>query len=421
LRKPLEEAGTSPTLYYGWRIAWALAVTQTVGYGVLYYAFGVFVTPMEAELGWSRAQTSGAFSVGLLVAGLGAIPAGRWVDRNGARGLMTLGSVAGVLLVLLWSRVTSLGAFYALWVGIGLVMSAVLYEVAFTVVAAWFRRQRARATFAITMVAGLASTVFVPLTTLLVVWLGWREALVVLALLLAVGTVPLHVLVLRRRPSDLGLEPDGLIQQPDLPRTDLEPSIGTREALKGMGFWWLSAAFALSRLSFAAMGAHLVPLLLERGFTPAFVAVAVGAVGPLQLLGRLAFLPSSARWSLHRVTVIMFVCLTLAFLSLLLLPNVVGVCLFVTLYGASNGATTLSRAGLVAERYGPAHYGSLNGVVALVVAVVGAFAPLGAGALYALSDGYEVVLWALVVASLGAVVAVTQTSAAPTEVGEAHA
>jgi len=405
-------------LSYGWRIVWALAVTQTVGYGVLHYAFGVFVTPMEAELGWSRAQTTGAFSVSLLVAGLGAVPAGRWVDRYGARGLMTAGSVAGALLVLLWSRVTSLGAFYALWACIGLIMSAVLYEVAFTVVAAWFRRQRARAVFAITMVAGLASTIFVPLTTLLVASLGWREALVVLAALLALGTVPLHALVLRRRPSDLGLEPDGAVQRQDLsagnplPAEDPEASVGTWEALRSSGLWWLSAAFALSRLSFAAMGAHLVPLLLERGFAPAFVAAAVAAVGPTQLLGRLAFLPGSARWSLHRATVAMFACLTLAFLSLLFVPGAAGVWLFVTLYGASNGATTLSRAGLVAERYGPAHYGSISGVVALVAALVGASAPLGAGVLYTISGGYEGVLWALLIASLGAVVAVTRTPVA---------
>ena len=66
--------------YHGWRIAWALAVTQTVGYGVLYYAFAVFTLPMEAEFGLSRAQTSAAFSFGLLVAGLAAVPVGRWVD-----------------------------------------------------------------------------------------------------------------------------------------------------------------------------------------------------------------------------------------------------------------------------------------------------------------------------------------------------
>ena len=132
------------TRYYGWRMVWALAVTQTVGFGVLYYAFSVFIAPMEAELGWTRAQTSGAFSLALLLSGVGALPAGRFVDKHGARGLMTAGSLLGALLVFAWSSVQRFGAFFYLVQGaIGLVMAAVLYDVAFTVVAVWFRRDRA--------------------------------------------------------------------------------------------------------------------------------------------------------------------------------------------------------------------------------------------------------------------------------------
>ncbi|UCH26496.1 MAG: MFS transporter [Trueperaceae bacterium] len=194
-----------PRRFYGWRITWALAVTQTVGYGVLYYAFSVFIRPMETELGWSRAETSGAFSLALLLSGIAAVPVGYWLDRRGARGLMTAGSVAGVLLVLAWSYVEELRAFYAVQAGIGLVMAVVFYEVAFTVVAVWFRRDRARAMLVLTMVAGLASTIFIPLASWLVAVLPWRDALRVLALVLAVGTIPLHALVLRRRPQDLGL------------------------------------------------------------------------------------------------------------------------------------------------------------------------------------------------------------------------
>src|SRR5690606_40972981 len=107
-----------------WRIAWALAVTQTVGFGVLFYAFQVFTLPMEAELGLSRAQTSGAYSLALLLSGLGAVPVGRWVDRRAARGLMAVASLAGAALVLAWSYVEGLLGLYLVQAGIGLVMSA---------------------------------------------------------------------------------------------------------------------------------------------------------------------------------------------------------------------------------------------------------------------------------------------------------
>lgn len=387
-----------------------MSVTQTLGYGVLYYAFGVLVKPMEAELGWTRAQTSGAFSLGLLMAGLAAVPVGRLVDQQGARLLMTLGSLAGVLLMFAWSRVATLPALYVVWAGIGLAMSAVLYEVAFTVVAVWFRQHRRDATFLITMVAGLASTIFIPLTTWLVGQYGWRNALEMLALLLAVGTVPLHALVLRRSPAALGLEVDG--GGPSNAQSVPEVSVSTRAALGAAPFWWLSSAFALARFAGAAVGAHLVPLLLERGYSAGFVALAIGAIGPLQLLGRLIFAPALGRWSLIKVTAVMFGLLALAFAALLV-PGALGVWVFVALFGVSNGASILSRAGLVADLYGPASYGSINGVLALIVAVVGALAPLLVGAMYAVAGDYTAALWGLALSGLVAagMVARAQTTA----------
>jgi MFS family permease len=77
-----------------------LALTETTSWGILYYAFTVFLTPMQAELGWSRADLTGAFSMALLLAGLAGIPVGHWLDRHGPRLLMTLGSCAASLLML---------------------------------------------------------------------------------------------------------------------------------------------------------------------------------------------------------------------------------------------------------------------------------------------------------------------------------
>src|SRR5690606_2350132 len=94
-RSAVDPRLTTPTTqrFYGWRITWALAVTQTIGYGVFYYTFSVFLQPMELELGWTRAQASGAFSAALLLSGLVALPIGRWVDARGGRLVMTVGSV----------------------------------------------------------------------------------------------------------------------------------------------------------------------------------------------------------------------------------------------------------------------------------------------------------------------------------------
>src|SRR5918994_4392460 len=121
----------APFSYYGWRIAGTLAFTETVSWGVLYYAFAVFLVPMQEEMGWSQTAITGAYSLGLLISGLAAPLVGRWLDRHGPRGLTTLGSIVGAALLLVWASVEDLLVFYLVWVGIGLAMEANLYEPAF--------------------------------------------------------------------------------------------------------------------------------------------------------------------------------------------------------------------------------------------------------------------------------------------------
>ncbi|HEV2072740.1 MAG TPA: MFS transporter, partial [Thermomicrobiales bacterium] len=102
--------------YYGWTITWTFALTETVSWGILQYAFSALLVPMQEDLGWSAAAITGAYSLSMLVTGLAAPFVGRWIDAHGPRALMTAGSVAGTLLVLAWSRVETLTGFYLLWV-----------------------------------------------------------------------------------------------------------------------------------------------------------------------------------------------------------------------------------------------------------------------------------------------------------------
>lgn len=396
------------TRYYGWRIAWALGVTQTVGYGVLYYAFSAFIGPMEAELGWTRAQTTGAFSVALLLASLAALPVGRLVDRYGARPLMTVGSLGGAGLLLLWSSVERLTALYLVQAATGLVMAAVLYEVAFTVVAVWFRQERAQAMLVITVMAGFASTIFIPLTTFLIEWLGWREALRMLALILALLTVPLHALVLRRHPRDVGLEPDGYPPESEDHSRPPEQNVRPRDALRALPFWWLSAAFALDRFVLVAVAAHNLPLLLERGYTLPQAAAAAGSIGFWQVLGRLLFAPATRRIALGPLTSATFACHTLALGVLLFVTGPLGLWVFAALLGIGNGASTLARAALVAERYGSAHYGSISGSMTTLITLTATAAPLSVGALRDLTGRYDPALWGLAMMSLVAAYLVTR-------------
>src|SRR5919202_7006707 len=99
-------------VYYGWIMLGAVSITEVVSWGILYYAFTVFVAPMQAGLGWSRVAITGAYSLALLCSGLAAVPVGRWLDRHGPRALMTAGSILGTLMLLAWSQVQQLWVFY---------------------------------------------------------------------------------------------------------------------------------------------------------------------------------------------------------------------------------------------------------------------------------------------------------------------
>jgi len=389
-------------IYYGWVLVGSLALAEMTAWGVLYYSFSVFLVPMQQELGWSRASMAGAFSLALLLSGIAGVPIGRWVDRHGPRLLMTLGATVAALLVFAWGKVTDLTMFYLIWGGIGVTMAATLYEPAFAIVAKWFVRQRGRALTVLTFVAGFASVIYIPLAGWLIRSRGWRDALMILACLLAVGTIPLHALVLRRRPEDLGLAPDGdgmLAGEAGHLHPKGERSVTLDVALRSATFWWLIAAFVM-----IAINVHLVSYLIDHGFESSFAAAAMGLVGIMALPGRLIFTPLGDLMPRSFLTAFLFLLQTLSLLVLLSAKSKAGVFGFVALFGAGFGAITPARAALIAEYYGPASYGSINGVLALFLTFAGALAPLGAAWGHDLTGGYESVLWTLVATSaLGAV------------------
>ena len=176
----------------------ALCVTEITSWGVLDYAFPVLAPAIEADTGWSAATTAAAFSAALVVAAVVGIPLGRVLDRRGPRVAMTTGSVLASLAMVGVSAAPNLAWFAVAWCVVGVAMSAVLYQPAFVALTRWYGRRHVSALTTLTLVAGLASTVFAPLTAVLSTHLTWRGVYLVLAAILAVVTIPLHALVLRR-------------------------------------------------------------------------------------------------------------------------------------------------------------------------------------------------------------------------------
>ncbi len=386
-------------IYYGWIMLVAVSCTEVVSWGILYYAFSVFVAPMQAELGWSTVALSGAYSLALLCSGLAAVPVGLWVDRHGPRLLMTVGSLLATLLVLAWSQVSSLTAFYLIMAGVGLVSAAVLYEPAFAIVAVWFRHQRGRALAVLTFFGAWASFLFIPLSAWLVTALGWRQALLALAVILAAITIPVHALILRRRPEDLGLRPDGapLVVDQLGPRVTPERSISTATALRESRFWLLTFAFAASTLASVTMTVHLIPYLTAGGHSSGFAALVAGLFGLMSLIGRLTIGLLGERYTRRWVTAGLLL-MQLVGLGVLGVAGstAAGALIYVALFGAGAGTLTIMRAALLAEHYGPASYATINGAQSLALTGAKTAAPVGAGLLISLLGSYALLFWGLV-------------------------
>jgi len=396
----MKRLGIRRPVYYGWYIAVVLAITETVSFGVLYYAFSVFITPMEAELGWTRGEITGAFSLSLLITGFIGVPVGHWLDRRGARLLMTAGSIGATLAILLWSQVNTLPEFLIIMALKGTCAAAILYEPAFAVIATWFDSRRGTAMAVVTFVAGFASTIFIPLSDALLVAYGWRQALFTLGIVLGVITIPLHALVLRRRPADLGLQPDG---NSELQRQAERPTVNLRAVFQSRFFWQLTLAFALVSLSVSAVRLHVIPLLISVNVHPSRAAVFSGAIGVMQVVGRTIFAPVERRFSSRVMVAGVFVALTLS-LPILLLGNAPGLIFaFVALFGMGIGMHTLARPLIIADTYGAAFFGRISSTLGIFVRLAGTVSPFAAGVIYDVFGAYD---WMLILATVFSLLAV---------------
>ncbi len=394
---PILPAGARP--YYGWIIVAGLSVTETVSWGILYYGFPVMLRPMESELGWSRVQITGAFSIGMGLAALAGLPVGRWIDRRGARALMTAGSCLATLLLLVWSRIDSVPALYAVWALMGLALATTLYEPAFAAVVGWFPgHHRDRALLVVTLAGALASTIFMPIEAWLVERFGWRSALLALAALLAVLTIPIHALVLRPGPRGTP-SPGG--------PSPVRPSFSgltLAAAARTLIFWILAASFAIGNFTTNTVTVHLIPYLADRGYSPTVAAVMIGWLGAMQLPARLLFAPIATRFGHRAATIAVFLGQALGLAQLALATRLPTLVPMVVVLGAANGMSTLARATTIAEIFGTRHYGSISGAVAMGANGARAIAPVGAAALQ-VGLGYEGVFWLLTATLVVAAVA----------------
>lgn len=375
----------------------ALCITQTTGWGVLYYALLAAVRPISEDTGWDPALVTGAFSAGLLVSAVAGIAVGRTLDRTGPRNLMIRGSVVGVLALVLVGVAPNLPTFAAAWLLAGTAQAAVLYQPAFTVISRWYGPARIRPLTILTLVAGFASTIFAPLTAALCVTFGWRAAFLVLAGVIGLITVPLHACYLNRT------------WVPDPPGASAANDRTVVRSVRRTGeFLGLQVLMVLLCLGLYTVTLNIISLLMEKGADYATAALGLGLVGAGQVGGRLSFaaIPSRARLPVITGTA------TVTVLTLAALPGPAPVLIAASmLAGAVRGCQTLLQATIVADRWGANSLGALQGTFAAPLTATTALAPAAGPAMAAWLGSFTSMAYAMAYAmaaatGLAAVIAV---------------
>lgn len=374
-----------------------LAFAQLVAWGVFYYAFAVLMVPIGADLGWSKTALSGALSLGLATNGLTAYAVGRWIDRYGGRRLMMAGATVGALLLLLWSGIDQLWQLYAIWVGIGMVSATLLYESAFAVVTRALPQDYRRAILYITLLGGLASTVFIPLTQFLADSLGWRQSLIALSAIvwpICFG-IPYLFLRDRERLADLPLE-----------QAQTAHDAPVRHALSQATFWFLAVSFVSYALFYTSLLFHLVPMLAEKGFGAGAAVLIYSCIGPAQVAGRAIMLALERRFSVTLAGVLGTLLPMIGLLALAVATPESGLAfLFAIAFGAGMGIKTIVQATATPEFIGRAGYGAIQGAIMMPVYAAQALAPIAAAAIWQFAGGYDAVRLVLFVVAGLAVLA----------------
>jgi MFS family permease len=357
------------------RVLVALCATQIAGWGVLFYALPVLLGDITSDTGWSTAGVMGAFSAGLAVSALAGILAGHLLDRYGPRIVMTAGSVIAAAAVVAIAVAPNLWWFTAAWMLSGVAQAGVLYKPAFAAVTAWYGTGRVRALTVLTLAGGLASTVFAPLTAFLADHFDWRGVYLILAVVLAVVTVPAHFLALTPAwpvPESMPLSSGGRVPPPS-----------RRQIIRSPGFIGLAAALTLTAFAMTASNLYLVPLLTGRGMDTVLAAWALGLCGAGQLLGRIGYAPFAKRTGTIARTALILAAGAAATLAVAVLHRpVVLVFVAVILLGAARGAFTLLDATAVTDRWGANGYATLHGILSAPATIAIALSPW-AGALLA--------------------------------------
>jgi MFS family permease len=405
--------------FYGWLIVAVTFVTMAVGVNAR-TAFSLFFPPILSEFGWERGVTAGAFSFGFVVSGIVSPLIGRLMDRAGPRAVMELGVAlmgGGLLLAPLTTQPWHLYLTIGVMVGAGSVCLGYSGQSLF--LPNWFIRRRGLAMGIAFAGVGIGSVTLLPWVQHLIEQTGWRTACTAMGLLVLIALAPINLL-LRKRPEDIGLEPDG----------DAAPSATSAKpvsnivdpvwagtdwtlprALRTARFWWIALGYFCGLYIWYAVQVHQTKFLLDIGFSPNVGVWALGVVSLLGIPGQILLGHLSDRVGREWIWAASCLGFAICFAALIALkyaPVLPLVYLMVFTQGALGYGLTSIMGAVVLEIFQGKHYGSIFGTIMLVALAGGAAGPWVTGLLYDLMGSYTLAFAIGIAVSLSSAIAIWQ-------------
>lgn len=345
------------------RTVFCLGLSQLVCWGISYYLIGAFGDLIAAGTGWGPSVVYGGFSAALLVMGLSSPLVGRAIDRHGGRAVMVVGSGVTVLGCAGLALAHHVVLYYAAWLCLGLAMRMTLYDAAFAALARIAGAAAKRPISQVTLLGGLASTVFWPIGHALAEQVGWRGAVFAYAGF-ALLTIPLHLAL----PSGRAVLAPPASSPPPVPAAP-----GGRRLAAAL---YATIATLTSFLN-SGLSAHMIAMLAGLGMAAGLAVWVATLRGIGQSSARLCEVLSGSRLHPLTLAVLATALLPVAFVAGLFSGQlVVAGIAFAALYGAGNGLVTIVRGTLPLVLFEPGVYGSLVGRLLAPSFILAALAPL---------------------------------------------
>ncbi len=395
---------TGRRFFYGNWILLAAFYFAFIAMGCGFYAFSLFVVPMEKDLGWDRGRIMLALTLSFLFTGVTGPFVGRIVDRYGPRRVIAAGGLIGALGYVLSGLAVQLWHFYGSFIVNGIAMAMVGLVPTTTVISNWFKKRRGMAIGIMSAGIGAGGLILSPvLGGLIIPRFGWRFAFFVLACFVA-GVIPLALLIVKTKPADMGLYPDGARNASEAAAAETErlalSGWTLREAVSTPTFWLIALSFFTFSVAEVGVLQSEVPYLQGIGFSAGMAAGLHGMVGLWSTIGKFFF-----GWLCDKIQPRFACAIGTAFqiVGTLLLMNIglhspaayLWIYVIVMGLGVGNWLPTYSM--MVSTNFGLLAYGSIFGVIGLGQSLGGSIAPFFTGTMYNAMGSYDVVFVVLAI------------------------